>query len=443
MNDTRDTDDFLVHVFPGSSTAAVQFREEIEALNLYCRRYKSAIGCILLTGESGVGKNYTARAISAHSQWLTLTDDEKRDLYYDKKGTISLPPATLVDRLLLKEHRPRRGMQTKCVPRLATVLGPQLADDLAGSELFGHKKHAFTGAEEEHPGIFGDTGVDDVLLDEIGDLTPRVQAKLLQFIETRTFRPVGGIAADEGTSEQRLLLATNRSLEEMVHAGHFREDLYWRIQGYRIHILSLRERKETIHELVRSMLRSVNQRHRGEEQHGPSLDARADKYCLLPKEDWPSSTPHRSNWVNRLEPEDLEWCEKYDWPGNVRELRQRLELYIFRNGYCRLQDVMPPQRSPRLPSFDSKKMPDGTQQSVALAVEQYLQRVIERKEPGPGQPGILLKMFQDYVKTAVYNFKTGRRLTKEQWTLLFADAKDAESTVGRWRPEGHESEDDP
>src|SRR5439155_18410071 len=142
-------------------------------------------------------------------------------------------------------------------------------------------------------------------------------------------RPIGGIAADEDISDQRLFLATNRPLEKLVLSGDFREDLYRRIQGYRVHILPLRERKDTIRDLVTSMLHSVNQRHRGDEQRGPSLDPAADSYCLLPREEWPSTKPYRSNWVVKLEPEDLEWCEQYSWPGNVRELRQRMDLYVF------------------------------------------------------------------------------------------------------------------
>jgi len=229
-----DDDDFLQHVFPGSSPMAAKFRQDILYLNEYCKRYKGAIPCVLLTGETGVGKNYTTRGISAHSQWLTLTDDERRDLYYDKSGTIRLAPTALVDRLLTKEHLPQRGSKPQRVCRLATVLGPQLADDLAGSELFGHRKSAFTGAVEDHPGVFGDTAVDDILLDEIGDLTPSVQSKLLQFLETRTFRPIGGLSVHECQSDHRVFLATNRPLEALVQSGDFREDLYWRIQGYRI-----------------------------------------------------------------------------------------------------------------------------------------------------------------------------------------------------------------
>jgi transcriptional regulator with GAF, ATPase, and Fis domain len=213
------------------------FRGEIERLNHYCQRFKGSIGCVLITGGTGVGKNYAVRAISAHSQWLTLAEDEKREQgYCDARGRILLPATELVKRLLFKEHREQRNKPPERVPRLATILGPQLTDDLLGSELFGHKKGAFTGAHESHRGIFGDASVDDIFIDEIGDLPLSIQSKLLQVVETRTFRPVGGEAKDEAASEHRIFLATNQPLEERVRSGHFREDLYWRIQGHRIFI---------------------------------------------------------------------------------------------------------------------------------------------------------------------------------------------------------------
>lgn len=433
-----DDDDFLNHVFPGSSPAAAQFRQEILHLNQYCKRYKGAIGSILLTGESGVGKNYTARAISAHSQWLTLTDDERREFYYDESGKITLPPVALIDRLLFKEHLPKRGSKTQRVCRLSTVLGPQLADDLAGSELFGHRKSSFTGASDDHPGIFGDTAVDDVLLDEIGDLSCSVQAKLLQFLETRTFRPVGGIASDECSSEHRLFLATNKPLEALVQSGTFREDLFWRVQGYRIHLPPLRERRDTLHDLVFSMLRSVNQRQRGNQEVGPSLDPAADQYCLLPKQ---GATKHvdKSNWVIHLTDEDIVWSESYDWPGNVRELRQRLDLYVYHNGHRRLHDVMPPQRGfVRPPGSDERE--EGAEQFIGKAVHLYLARVLAGEAAPPGQPQKLLAYFQELVRSAVYRFKLDNRLTKEDLTLLFPDAQDAVTTIGRWRPDQNVTE---
>jgi hypothetical protein len=429
-----DDDDFLHHVFPGASSLASQFRREILYLNEYCKRYKGAIPCVLLTGETGVGKNYTTRGISAHSQWLTLIDDERRNLYYDKSGQIRLAPIELVDRLLAKEHLPGRGSKPQRVCRLATVLGPQLADDLAGSELFGHRKSSFTGASEDHPGIFGDTAVDDILLDEIGDLSLSVQSKLLQFLETRTFRPIGGLSTHERQSEHRVFLATNRPLEALVQSGAFREDLYWRIQGYRIHLPPLRDRRETIKTLAFSMLQSVNHRQRGDEQlFGPTRDESRDRYCLVSQDERTGKPPEKSNWVRVLTDEDISWCESYEWPGNVRELRQRLDLYVYHNGHCRLSEVMPSQ-----PAFvsvpGSSVREEGVEALVGQAVHLYLRKALAGEIGPPGQPNKFLTYFQQLVKAAFTEFRSAHRLNKDDLFRLFPGAQDAVSTLGKWRP---------
>lgn len=437
MQFTEPEDEFLLHVFPGESEPMRQFRAEILRLNLYCHRYKGAIPCVLITGETGVGKNFTARAISAHSQWLTLTQDERRELYYGSAGTIAFPAVQLIENLLTKEHLPQRGKKPERVPRLATVLGPQLADELAASELFGHKKHAFTGADEDHAGIFGDDSVDDILLDEIADLSPKVQARLLQFIETRTFRPVGGIASDERSSDHRLFLATNRPLDQCVCEKRFREDLYWRIQGYRIEIPPLRDRKQVIPDLAYSILKSVNHRQRGPEQIGPCLDPEQDRYCLVRGVQQPAGPPERSNWVSVLAEEDLHWCKEYHWPGNVRELRQRLDLYVYYNGHRRLKEVLP-VHGDALTATAVSGSSGGALESPPLlvqeAVNRYLQAVLDGRRPAPNQPQYLLAEFRDMVTAAVYRFKSERHLSRDQLQAMFPAAKDAESTIGRWKP---------
>jgi DNA-binding NtrC family response regulator len=185
MGDHTWTDDFLAHVFPGTSSIMDSFRESIGRLNAYCRRYKEAIRSVLVTGPPGSGKNYTVRAVSAHSAWLTCTDDEKRELHYcDSRGRMLLPAEQLIDRLLAKEHRPAPRKPPVRVSRLATVLVPQLTENLIASELFGHKDGAFTGATKARPGIFGDDSTEDILLDEFAELPPPLQAQLLHVIET-------------------------------------------------------------------------------------------------------------------------------------------------------------------------------------------------------------------------------------------------------------------
>jgi transcriptional regulator with GAF, ATPase, and Fis domain len=423
---TTSQDEFLKYVFPGESPGAIQFRDEIDHLNTYCHRFKGAISCVLLTGESGVGKNYTAQAISAHSQWLTLTDEER--VAFIRQGQFVLAPNALIDRLLMKQHRSGTRGHAKTVRRLATVLGPQLVDDLAASELFGHKRGAFTGAMDDRDGVFGDDAVDDVLLDEVGDLSPKIQAKLLQFVDTRTFRPTGGLSEDEKQSEHRLFLATNRNLEERVSNDQFRGDLFWRIQGHRIHIPPLRDRRDVIRDIAYSVLRSVNQRQRGDEQIGPSLEDDPNPYRLLSGEEGKGKGATASSWVIHLTEEDLQWCESYDWPGNVRELRQRLERYVYNDGQIRLRDVMP---APTLTGVLGKNVSDES--LVQRAVHQYLDSVLQGKQEPPGQPGLLLDIFQQQVKAAIYHYKTGRRLTGTELRTIFPEAKDAETTIGRWR----------
>jgi DNA-binding NtrC family response regulator len=437
-------DEFLEHVFPGRSAPMDEFRAEILQLNQYCQRYKGAITCVLITGETGVGKNFTARAISAHSQWLTMTQDERRDLFYDKehKKTIVFPAEQLVDQLLKKEHRQERGKEPQRVTRLATVLGPQLADDLAGSELFGHMQHAFTDAKDTHVGIFGDEAVDDVLLDEIADLSPKVQAKLMQFIDTHTFRPVGGIAKDEKTSQHRVFLATNRPLETWVQEGQFRHDLYWRMYGQQIKIPPLRERREVIRDLVFSILKSVNHRHRGAEGPQPSVTPEEEPYCLLPNDQWTGGKPQTSNWVTVLTPEDLQWCEEYDWPGNVRELRKRLELYVYRNGHRRLKDVLPAQDLNQFVVASTSAGGTRTADPAVLietAVNNYLQGVLDGRVTAPGKPNDLVTAFRDMVTASVYRFKVRNRLSGEEVARIFPEAKDAETTIGRWKPSAVET----
>src|SRR5262245_46561822 len=126
MNSTHAADDFLLHVFPGTSEVVVAFRHDIEKLNQYCHRHKGAITCVLLTGETGVGKTFTARAISAHSQWLRLSSADRRKYYDHISGGLALPAAQLIEEVLGTANLSDQGV----VRLLATVHGPQLADDL-------------------------------------------------------------------------------------------------------------------------------------------------------------------------------------------------------------------------------------------------------------------------------------------------------------------------
>jgi DNA-binding NtrC family response regulator len=161
-----------------------------------------------------------------------------------------------------------------------------LAETLLESELFGHEKGAFTGALARKAGKFELAQGGTIFLDEIGDISAAMQAKLLRVLQERTFERVGGV--EPLTVDVRVVAATNRDLKKRVAEGKFREDLYYRLNVVSIGLPPLRERRADIRPLAEHFLRELSPR-------------------------------------ARLAPETLEVLERYDWPGNVRELRNALE----------------------------------------------------------------------------------------------------------------------
>jgi two-component system response regulator PilR (NtrC family) len=162
-----------------------------------------------------------------------------------------------------------------------------LPETLLESELFGHEKGAFTGAIRTKPGRFETAEGGTVFLDEIGELPQSIQVKLLRVLQDRTYVRVGG--EEMRRADVRILAATNRNLEEMIHQGKFREDLYYRLNVFPIRLVSLRERREDIPLLVEHFLRLQDR-------------ALAD-----------------------LSPDALEYLKSYDFPGNIRELQNLIE----------------------------------------------------------------------------------------------------------------------
>ena len=178
-----------------------------------------------------------------------------------------------------------------------------IPDTLIESELFGHASGAFTGARSAHTGIFRDAGSGTVFLDEIADISPRLQVALLRVLETNEVRPVGSSTTFRITC--RVIAATNRELLDLVREGAFREDLYFRLQRLEIHIPPLRRRPEDIELLVRHFL---NAEREGEEPAEPS-------------------------------PELTQWMERHPWRGNVRELRNTVERMRIMNSEKRYYDL--------------------------------------------------------------------------------------------------------
>jgi transcriptional regulator with PAS, ATPase and Fis domain len=164
------------------------------------------------------------------------------------------------------------------------------------SELFGHEKGAFTDAKERKQGLFEIADQGTIFLDEIGDLAPELQPKLLKVLETKTFRRLGGTR--EITVDVRLIAATNKDLAAEVEAGRFREDLYYRLSVMPLRLPPLRERsRDDRLTLVTRLLGDL----RNELPEGPS----------------------------QLSSEALERLLSYPWPGNVREMRNVLERALI------------------------------------------------------------------------------------------------------------------
>ena len=170
-----------------------------------------------------------------------------------------------------------------------------LQENLLESELFGHEKGAFTGADRQRTGRFEQADGGSLFLDEVGDMSPNTQAKILRVLQEREFERLGGTRTIE--VDVRLVAATNRNLAEMVATGEFREDLYYRLNVMAVEVPPLRERKEDINALVATFVRRFS----GE----------------LRKK------------VTGLEPAAEKLLQRHNWPGNIRELENAIERAVL------------------------------------------------------------------------------------------------------------------
>ena len=229
------------------------------------RKVAPSRASVLITGESGVGKELVANAIH------------------------NLSPRK--DKSFIKVH---------CAA---------LSETLLESELFGHENGAFTGAEKMQKGRFELAHGGTIFLDEIGEINPSVQIKILRVLQEKKFERVGGEQTIE--VDVRIVAATNRNLEEEVRAGRFREDLYYRLNVVHIQVPPLRERKDDIPLLMSSFLDEFN-RENGKAIKGLNGKAKAAMF-------------------------------RYAWPGNIRELRNCMEsaVVMCSDDEISLQDLPP------------------------------------------------------------------------------------------------------
>ncbi|HSF40574.1 MAG TPA: sigma-54 dependent transcriptional regulator, partial [Thermoanaerobaculia bacterium] len=219
----------------------------MQAIFSLIERIARTTSTVLVHGESGTGKELIARAIHFASSRAS-----------------------------------RRFLSINC---------GALPENLLESELFGHERGAFTGAVRDKKGLFQEADRGTIFLDEIGEMTPSMQVKLLRAIQEKIVRKVGG--NEEEPVDVRIIAATNQDLEARIQSGDFREDLYYRINVLPIHLPPLRQRREDIPLLVEFFLQ---------------------KYCRE------MDLPPR-----QISIEAIQMLESYDWPGNVRELENVIE----------------------------------------------------------------------------------------------------------------------
>ena len=239
----------LSHGGAGVSIAAASaaMREVFELVER-AAEYKTTV---LVTGESGAGKEVVARAV--------------------------------------------HGLSDRASEPYVAVNCGAIPDALLESELFGHARGAFTGAEHDSPGMFREADGGTLFLDEVGELQPPIQVKLLRALQEQEVRPVG--AAKTFPVDVRIVAATSRELEQMVAEGRFRADLFYRLNVFRIHVPALRERPEDVPVLADQLLAAHARR------IGKAVDP--------------------------LERDLLDALAAYPWPGNVRELENSLERALI------------------------------------------------------------------------------------------------------------------
>ncbi len=284
----------------------------------------SPASTVLLTGETGTGKDLVAKAIHYHSD---------------------------------RASRPFVNITCSALP-----------EQLLESELFGHERGAFTDARQQKRGLFETADGGTVFLDEIGEMTPGLQSKLLRFLEEKTFKRVGGLA--DIRVDVRVIAATNRNLEEEVKTGKFREDLFYRLQVMPIVLPSLRERRGDVLLLANFYINRYNSEFRKR--------------------------------VKGLTPDAQAMLEQYRWPGNVRELRNAIERAMLLADKDRLgpDDFTTLSRTSQTATF--RLPPEGV--NLEEVERQLLVQALDRSKGNQTRAGMLLGINRDQVRYRIEKF---------------------------------------
>ncbi len=292
---------------PGADDRFVYRSEEMERVKSLAQKVATTDSTLLITGESGTGKEVLVRYIHRHSARQSL---------------------------------PFLAIDCAAMPK-----------NLLESELFGHVRGAFTGADRHKTGLFVAAGAGTLFLDEIGELPIDLQVKLLRVLQERAARPVGGIKTY--AIKARIVAATNRDLEKMVTEGSFREDLYYRLAVIPIHVPPLRQRRQDILPLARCFLNRFSPDHPG------------------------------------FTPEFVRKITTYEWPGNIRELENAIEHAAVLSG----GDQLSPEHLPLAVARESdQSIPDlmAHWPTEAELVRRYTEEVLQHTGQNRSQAARLL-----------------------------------------------------
>ena len=313
----------------GSEIEIIGKNKAIQEIYQTIRKVANSLSPVLITGESGTGKGLVAQAIH---------------------------------HLSLRKKNPFIQVNCAAIP-----------SELLESELFGYEKGAFTGAVTSKPGRFELAHRGSLFLDEIGELKPDFQVKLLHAVQHQTFERVGGVSTVQ--VDVRLITATNRDLAKEIKKGSFREDLFYRLNVIPIHIPPLRKRMDDIPLLIDFFVKQISNKM---EKNPPEIH-----------------------------PDTLALLTRYPWPGNIRELQNVLErTLVLKESKIMMPDDLPPEFSKegeKETSLSPGKLKEALKQHGAALERDLIVRALEKtkgnvtkaaKELGISRKSLQLKMRQ-------------------------------------------------
>jgi DNA-binding NtrC family response regulator len=309
--------DYSIDAIVGASPAMTAVK------SLIARVAHSPASTVLLTGETGTGKDLAAKALHYNS-----------------------------------DRASRAFVNITC---------SALPEHLLESELFGHERGAFTDARQQKRGLLETADGGTVFLDEIGEMTPGLQSKLLRFLEEKTFKRVGGLS--DVRVDVRVVAATNRDLEKDVKTGKFREDLFYRLQVMPITLPPLRERRGDVPLLAHFYIDQFNREFRKK--------------------------------IRGLSPAAVSMLEQYQWPGNVRELRNAIEraMLLIDRSYLEPEDFT---LTRTVSPVEFVLPPEGVK--LEEVERQLLVQALDRANGNQTQAAHLLGINRDQVRYRIEKF---------------------------------------